>query len=67
MMAKNGTVANVTRLPDCQLCGHDDPSSFRYDAMMDDGRWAFMCNRCWHTYRKYPLLGVGIGQRLELR
>lgn len=74
-MAKNGTIAYVTELPECDICKHvgndsekASPAIARYDVVTKDGRWAFVCGRHLATHAKHPNeLGTGRGQKLEVK
>lgn len=59
-------VANVIRLPECDIHKYDlgtpgVPAA--YDAKTKRGPWASMCEPCWVANRYYPTLGLGKGQR----
>lgn len=78
-MPLNGTVAYVTQLPACNFCAmiadmadlNGEPKTqitrAEYDFRTKDGRWAYGCAPHWEMYRMHPQLGVGMGQRLEVR
>jgi hypothetical protein len=53
----------VTKLPQCDLC----ENKAQYDALMKDGRWAFLCKEHWADRAMFPSLGVGKGQRLVIK
>jgi len=71
-VAKNGTIAYVSQIPDCDVCKdyyRNWPSMIRkaqYDAKTASGPWANLCEFHWKllTYQK---LGLGLGQKLEVR
>lgn len=68
-MAKNGTVAYVAELPECDIhkfvLGDATPVQAAYDGKTKGGPWANMCEEC------FPIHGVGLGlgrgQRLEVQ
>lgn len=64
-MAKNGTVAVVVSLPKCDFpnCTKDATHDFKTKM----GSWANGCREHWIQYRMSPELGLGLGQRLEVR
>ena len=64
-MAKNGTVALVTKLPTCNFGPCPIPA--QYDFKTEFGPWAFGCLSHYVENRHYPDLGVGKGQELKLR
>jgi hypothetical protein len=74
IMAKGGTLAKVTQLPDCDLCKHlpmdEDsvlpPRKAEYDFKTQDGRWANGCKPHYLRFRLYLDLGTGKGQKLEV-
>ena len=65
-MAKNGTEAIVTRLPECDICkatGVSPVPKAKYDAKTKTwGSWANMCEE--HMKVHGIGLGTGLGQRL---
>ena len=65
-MAKNGTVAYVTALPECDIHKMNGvpgvPAEF--DFKTTSGPWANGCEACWKDHRAYRELGIGKGQRL---
>lgn len=67
-MAKDGTVAYVAQMPDCQIHGMMGRKGVpaKYDFKTKDGPWAYGCEACWKDERAYPTLGVGKGQKLEI-
>ncbi len=56
-MAKNGTVAFVSKFPKCDLC----ESQAEYDFQSKRGPWAFGCSAHWIQLRAYVDLGIGQG------
>lgn len=61
-MAKNGTEAHMTSIPNCDICG---TTPAVVDAGTRMGPWAYMCTSCWHLDGRSPgKLGLGIGQKL---
>lgn len=65
-MAKNGTVAYVAKLPDCDICKFDNDavSPAAYDGRTKSGHWAFMCEE--HFDLHGVGVGLGKGQKLEV-
>lgn len=67
-MPRNGTVAYVRSLPNCDICALSNaqtPAS--YDAKTTTGPWANICeNHTSHMAFGPNDLGVGKGQRLEV-
>lgn len=68
-MAKNGTVAYVSKLPQCDLhAAMGAPGvEAKYDFKMKQGPWANGCEACWKDNRAFADLGLGKGQKLEVR
>lgn len=73
-MAKNGTVAFMLVIPKCDFNPenktpeHDDcKADAEYDFLTKMGWWAYGCEAHWKKYRNYEDLGIGKGQKLELR
>jgi hypothetical protein len=66
-MAKNGTIAYVSTLPKCDLCPASCRNDAEYDFQTQMGSWAFGCSAHWKEYRASEKLGIGKGQRLEIR
>lgn len=69
-MAKNGTVAFVSVLPKCDFPHGSDVTpnpDAEYDFRTKDGRWGNGCRMHWLSYRMHSDLGVGKGQKLEVR
>lgn len=67
-MAKNGTVAYVHKLPLCDFCkerGINRPAEYDFKTRM--GPWANGCEHHWITQKAFTELGVGKGQKLEVR
>jgi hypothetical protein len=69
-MARNGTEAFVTALPDCDICHYvlgvvHVPAA--YDVKTIDGRWGYVCEDHFKTHAMYPELGTGKGQRLVMK
>lgn len=60
---KNVKEAYVEKLPECDICNNGELA--RYDAMMQDGRWAFMCESHWKELGMFKDLGTGKGQILK--
>lgn len=74
LMAKNGTVAYVIALPNCDICQYVDlkpPAEINkaeYDVITNNGQWGNVCPDHRKTHSMHPdRLGVGIGQKLEVR
>lgn len=74
LMAKNGTVAYVIALPKCDICKYidmsppEDQADAEYDVLTITGQWGNVCPPHRKTHARYPnRLGVGIGQKLEVR
>lgn len=70
-MAKNGTVAFVSSMPDCDICKYVhklmEPNLATHDVITRTGQWANVCDDCRKTHARYPnRVGLGIGQKLEL-
>lgn len=73
-MPKNGTVAYVQTLPECDVCryepNHPDsdnpPRKAEYDLRTMSGQWANVCHPHRWTHAMYTELGVGKGQKLEV-
>lgn len=68
IMANNGTVAYVSKLPLCDFCkqnGINRPAE--YDFKTDQGPWANGCELHHKKYRLHDTLGTGKGQKLEVR
>ena len=69
-MPKNGTVAYVTNLPDCDFASMDSDgdqrcqNTARYDFRTSGGPWANGCEEHYKMYRIHSELGLGKGQRL---
>ena len=61
------TEVEVTRLPKCDICHHDEQvvTDATYDGKTKRGPWANMCDR--HFKSDGIGLGTGRGQRLVLR
>lgn len=74
-MAKNGTIAYITSPKECDICKHlgtqsekDSPARAEFDVKTKQGPWANVCAPHRATHAMYPTeLGVGIGQKLEVR
>jgi hypothetical protein len=73
-MAQNSTIAYVTELPECYFCKNtgtqsekDSPAKAEFDFRTKTGPWAFACMAHYEANRMYPTLGLGKGQRLEVR
>lgn len=63
-MAENGTIAYVDTKPACNFhtaCTAD------YDFRTSTGPWAYGCEAAYLENRMHPTLGVGKGQKLEVR
>jgi hypothetical protein len=65
-MAREGTVAEVATLPNCDICKQNGDESVPagFDGRTKDGPWAFMCSTHFGLYGTG--LGTGCGQRLVL-
>lgn len=59
---KNLKESWVHELPDCDICNNGTRAYV--DAIMHDGRWAFMCERHWKEFGMFSELGTGKGQKL---
>lgn len=69
-MAKNGTEANVFRIPECDIHKYDKGVAnvpAVYDAKTKRGPWANLCQECFDTEAMFTHLGTGKGQRLILK
>lgn len=54
----------VSPLDSCQLCDADF-AGVMYDAALKTGGWANICHSCFGQFGRS--LGIGLGQRYELR
>jgi len=65
----NGQVVQMETLPACDFCrlsGIDTRA--QYDAKTNfGGSWANMCAEHWVQHRASDQLGLGLGQKLELK
>lgn len=73
-MTENGTVAYVTKLPECDICKYtgtqsekESPAVAVADVRTKDGRWANVCSGHLDDNRMYPDYGIGKGQMLVVR
>ena len=73
-MTQNGTIAYINAPKECDFCriyGTDSekqsPARAEYDFKTDRGPWANGCAEHYKRNRMYPDLGVGKGQKLEVR
>lgn len=77
-MAENGTVAYITEADAktrvCDICKYigttserESPALAKYDLKTKDGRWANVCENHRKTHAMFDTLGIGKGQRLEVR
>lgn len=73
-MAKNGTIAYVAQLPLCDICKYvgndsekDSPRTALYDVKTKNGPWAFVCEEHRTSHAVSAQLGLGWGQKLEVR
>lgn len=64
---QNGTIAYVKELPSCDIKRPGCTGTASYDFQMAVGSWAFGCESCWKRTRQYATLGIGKGQKLEVR
>lgn len=62
-MAQDGTVAYVTKLPDCDFC----VQLAQYDFKTISAAWANGCETHYEVYRMHRELGVGKGQKLVVK
>ena len=64
-MAKNGTIAYVTELPQCDFCKQGGTNrKAKYDFRTSWGPWANGCTAHYITNRAHTELGIGHGQEL---
>jgi hypothetical protein len=71
-VAKNGTVGFVDSIPKCDFNRRDPEhdeceADALYDFLTKMGSWAYGCEFHWKKYRAHEELGIGKGQKLELR
>lgn len=74
-MANSGTVARVSKLPECDFCKrlpHDEhsanpPREAKYDFKTSAGPWGNGCEQHYLDFRRFTSLGVGRGQLLVVR
>lgn len=67
-MAKNGTEAYISELPDCQFAHTlTNRPKAEYDFRTTDGRWGYGCDRHWRMHRLHTELGLGKGQKLVVK
>jgi len=60
----DGTVALMSKIPDCDYCHGTNPYPAEYDGATLDGPWAFMCQSHYDLKTKYNELGWGKGQKI---
>jgi hypothetical protein len=73
-MAENGTVAYVSKMPECDVCKYtgtqsekDSPALAIADVKTKQGPWAYVCQPHRETRALYADYGVGKGQMLVVR
>ena len=73
-MSKNGTVAYISTPKECDLCKtigtqseKDSPARAEYDLKTKMGPWANVCEGHRQSHAMFKELGLGRGQRLEVR
>jgi hypothetical protein len=73
-VVKNATIAFVLSIPKCDFNKaantpeHDDcEADAQYDFLTKFGSWAYGCEAHWKKYRQHDELGIGSGQKLELK
>jgi hypothetical protein len=49
----------------CQTHIGGEPPVATYDAMTDNGQWAYMCDECFPIHRMHSTLGTGKGQHIK--
>lgn len=62
-MPENGTIAYITKAKTCSFCTRQATHDFKTNS----GPWANGCDTHYIAFRAYPDLGVGKGQKLEVR
>lgn len=66
-MAENGTIAYIDTPKYCDFVHIGSPLEARYDFKTKQGPWANGCTTHYFEHRLYGELGMGKGQRLQMR
>lgn len=62
-MPENGTIAYISTPKGCNFCS----SQATHDFKTNSGPWANGCDVHYEAFRAYLTLGIGKGQKLEVK